>query len=113
MNLSLGNLRPGERVLVSLEIIAGVELHDDGLRLRFPFTIAPAYHPLARTIGVPGEWMEQELPCDLFGDVLLPRLLRNASALHGIGFDLEVQGDEVTSPSHPMAARKGRYPSRE
>ena len=108
VNLSLGNLRPGEQVLVSLEIIAGVELHDDGLRLRFPFTIAPAYHPQARTIGVPGEWMEQELPCDLFGDVLLPRLLRNASALHGIGFDLEVQGDEVTSPSHPMAARKGR-----
>ncbi len=108
VNLSLGNLRPGERVLVSLEILAGVELHDDGLRLRFPFTIAPAYHPQARTIGVPGEWMEQELPRDLFGDVLLPRLLRNSSALHGVGFDLDVQGDEVTSPSHPLAHRKGR-----
>ena len=108
VNLSLGNLRPGERVLVSLEIVAGVELHDDGLRFRFPFTIAPAYHKQARTIGVPGQWMEQELPRDLFGDVMLPRLLRDASTLHGCGFDLEIQGGDVSSPSHPMAYRKGR-----
>src|ERR1051325_5001007 len=36
VNLSLGNLRPGETVAVTLEIVAGVELDDGGLRFRFP-----------------------------------------------------------------------------
>lgn len=34
VNLCVGNLRPKEKVVVLLEILAGVELHDDGLRLR-------------------------------------------------------------------------------
>jgi Ca-activated chloride channel homolog len=41
-NLSVGNIRPKEKVVVLLEILAGIELHDDGLRFRFPLTLAPS-----------------------------------------------------------------------
>src|SRR4029077_5421822 len=41
MNLTVGNIRPQETVTVWLEMIAGVELSDDGFRFRFPFTLAP------------------------------------------------------------------------
>src|SRR5580692_8653128 len=44
VNLTVGNIRPKEVVTVYLEILAGVELRDDGFRFRFPFTPAPAYH---------------------------------------------------------------------
>ena len=52
VNLTVGNIRPGEKVVVLLELLAGVELHDSGLRLRFPFTLAPSYHPQARGMEV-------------------------------------------------------------
>src|SRR5437868_1938478 len=42
VNLTVGNIRPKETVKVYLEILAGVELNDRGLRFRFPFTLAPA-----------------------------------------------------------------------
>ena len=45
-SLTVGNVRPGERVAVYLEILAGVEHHDNGFRFRFPFTLAPSYHSL-------------------------------------------------------------------
>ena len=41
VNLSVGNIRPNELVQVWLELVAGVELHDDGFRFRFPFMLAP------------------------------------------------------------------------
>lgn len=46
---------------VYLELIAGVELRDDGFRFRFPFTLAPAYHVRSRCALVEGEG-EMELP---------------------------------------------------
>lgn len=103
-NLSVGNLRPGEAVTVILEILAGVDLTDDAVRFRFPFTLAPTYHRQAR-VGVTEDGAgEIELPDDQFGDVLLPPFHRDAAALHRVGFDLTVvmPADiaEVGSPSH-------------
>jgi hypothetical protein len=45
-NLSVGNIRPNEKVVVLLEILAGVELHDDGLRFRFPLTLVLSRLPI-------------------------------------------------------------------
>jgi len=110
INLTVGNIRPGEDVTVHLELLAGVELRDDGFRFRFPFTLAPAYHPRARAAVVtPGEG-EMELPGDEFGDVILPPFREDASALHQVGFELSVAGapetDEVGSPSHAVRVKR-------
>jgi len=60
---------------------------------RFPFTLAPSYHAQARTIKVaPGEG-EMELPPEEFGDVILPRWVEHADALHRVGFSLPGQSD--------------------
>lgn len=105
VNLTLGNLRPGETVTVHLEILAGVEAHDDGLRFRFPFTLAPSYHPRARM----SQTGEIELPAEEFDDLILPRWMRDASSLHECGFDLRVQpGAAVSSPSHAIHATDRR-----
>ena len=105
-NLMVGNLQPGQRVTVHLEILAGVEVHDDGFRFRFPFTLAPSYHPQARaSVNEKGEG-EMELPAETFGDVLLPPWRDDASSLHRIGFDLAVGVPggmaSVESPSHSV-----------
>src|ERR1022692_1081673 len=109
INLTVGNIRPEEQVTVYLEVIAGVELRDDGFRFRFPFTLAPAYHARARCAVVAGEG-EMELPADEFGDVILPRFREDASALHQIGFDLNIESgleiDEVGSPSHAVRVKR-------
>ena len=106
VNLSVGNIRPGETVSVTLEVIAGVELQDDGLRFRFPFTLAPSYHSRARTIEVEPGVGELELPEDEFGDVILSRYHANARGLHEVGFDLALHltqpVEEIGSPSHPV-----------
>lgn len=110
VNLSLGNLRPGEAVTVWLEIITGVDCRDDGMRFRFPFTLAPSYHPR----GVwewTGEGLQGELPRDEFGDLLLPPLREDDRDLHRISFDLRLvygKGEirSAASPSHPL--RVGR-----
>ena len=52
VNLNLGNLLPREPVSVYLELLAGVEMHDHGLRFRFPFTLAPSYHSRAKMVAV-------------------------------------------------------------
>jgi len=108
INLTVGNIRPGEQVTVLLELIAGVELRDDGFRFRFPFTLAPAYHAHARCAVVDGEG-EMELPAKEFGDVILPRFREDASALHQIGFDLQIESgleiDELGSPSHTVRVK--------
>ncbi|MCW5963591.1 MAG: VWA domain-containing protein [Bryobacterales bacterium] len=100
--LNLGNLRPGEEVSVTLEILAGVESHDQHLRFRFPFSVAPSYHCQARSIECPDGAGELELPSSVFGDLILPRWFRDASALHSVGFALEVSSEfgVVRSPSH-------------
>ena len=109
INLTVGNIRPGEQVAVYLELIAGVELRDDGFRFRFPFTLSPAYHARSRCAVVAGEG-EMELPADEFGDVILPRFREDASALHQVGFELTVESgleiDELGSPSHAVRVRR-------
>src|SRR6185369_7582683 len=42
MNLTVGNIRPHETVTLCLDLLAGVELRDNGFRFRYPFTLAPA-----------------------------------------------------------------------
>ena len=106
VNLSVGNLRPKEKVVVLLEILAGVELHDDGLRLRFPFTLAPSYHAEARGMEVSPGRLELELPADEFGDLILPPFERDGGQLHRVGFCLDVEVGsgihEIASPSHGL-----------
>lgn len=105
INLTVGNIRPDEMVTVRLEILAGVELRDDGFRFRFPFTLAPGYHARARMADG-----ETELPANEFGDVLLPPVRRDASRLHEVGFDLslvsQVDFVEIGSPSHTVILRQ-------
>jgi len=109
VNLNLGNLRPGEEVTVYLEILAGVELRDTGLRFRFPFTLAPSYHAKAKAIEVEPGQGEIELPGEEFGDIILPRWVEDSQSLHRVGFDLKVSMPggiaEVASPSHPLRVR--------
>jgi len=108
VNLNVGNVRPGETVAVFLEILAGVDLRDDGLRFRFPFTLAPTYHAQARSIEVEPGTGEMELP-EEFGDVILPRWMKEASGLHRVGFELTVALPqavaEIGSPSHAIKVR--------
>ena len=105
-NLSIGNIRPNEKVVVLLEILCGIELHDDGLRFRFPFTLAPSYHPKARVVEAEPGLGEMELPENDFGDLMLPKFAKDASDLHAVGFSLELRtGDdikEVASSSHTI-----------
>lgn len=109
VNLSVGNVQPGEQVQVYLEIMAGVDLRDDGLRFRFPFTLAPCYHRNARMACVDDHTGEIELPEDEFGDLLLPPFKQDASNLHRVGFDLSVTMPdaiaETASPSHGIRVR--------
>jgi Ca-activated chloride channel family protein len=117
VNLTLGNIRPNETVTVCLDLLAGVELRDDGFRFRFPFTLAPTYHPrMKAAVAAPGEG-EIELPPDQFGDVILPRFREDSSSLHEVGFDLAVLHQlpiqELGSPSHSIRVRQdGTAPAR-
>ena len=108
VNLNVGNIRPGETVAVYLEILAGVEMQDDGLRFRFPFALAPTYLAKARTIEAEPGVGEMELP-EEFGDVILPRWMENATGLHRVGFELSVTLPqviaEIGSPSHAIKVR--------
>jgi len=106
VNLSVGNIRPKEKVVVLLELLAGVELHDGSLRLRFPFTLAPSYHPQARAAEIAPGVLEMELPGEQFDDLILPHFEKNAEHLHQVGFCLDVQMagaiQEIASPSHTL-----------
>jgi Ca-activated chloride channel family protein len=108
VNLTVGNIRPKEKVTVYLELLAGVELRDDGFRFRFPFTLAPAYHAKMRPAVSAGEG-EMELPAEEFGDVILPRFREDASSLQTAGFELSVLHslplEEIGSPSHSIRVK--------
>jgi Ca-activated chloride channel homolog len=110
VNLTVGNIRPGETVTVELDLVAGVELNDEGFRFRFPFTLAPRYHARARYFSGAGGDGEIEMPADEFGSVILPPIRDDASGLHEIGFDLALCGvsdaGEIGSPSHPVRVRR-------
>ncbi len=114
VNLTIGNLRPKEKVSVYLELLAGVELRDDGFRFRFPFTLAPAYHPRMRVAANAREG-EIELPADEFGDLILPPFRQDAAGLHEIGFELHLPAGmplaEVASPSHAIRVTIGAKPA--
>ncbi len=109
VNLTVGNVRPGETVVVLLEVLAGVEAHDKGLRFRFPFTLAPSYHRRARMAEVEPGRGEIELPEDEFDDLILPRFQKDAVDLHEVGFSLSVAMAqpiaEVSSPSHGVRVK--------
>jgi Ca-activated chloride channel family protein len=106
VNLSVGNIRPGEVVKVYLEMVAGVDLRDDGLRFSFPFTLAPCYHKDAKCIAVEPGVGEIELPEAEFGDILLPQYMTDRDKLHHVGFELSIgMGANiaaVSSPSHAI-----------
>ena len=108
VNLNVGNICPGETVAVHLEIVTGVELRDDGLRFRFPFTLAPTYHAKTRAVEIEPGTGKMELP-EEFGAVILPRWMENATGLHRVGFELEVMlpknVSEIGSPSHAVKVR--------
>jgi Ca-activated chloride channel family protein len=110
VNLTVGNVRPGEMVTVYLELLAGVELGDGGFRFRFPFTLSPTYHPRMKAARVSENDAEMELPADEFGDMLLPPFRKDAGSLHEVGFDLSVSRDraveEIGSPSHAIRVRQ-------
>ena len=117
VNLTVGNIRPNETVTVFLEVLAGVELRDDGFRFRFPFTLAPAYHSQMKAAVVADGEGEIELPAGEFGDMILPRFRENASSLHEVGFDLsllhQLPIEEIGSPSHSIRVRQdGLAPAR-
>lgn len=106
VNLTVGNLRPGETVVVRLELIAGVSLSDTGLRLRFPFTVAPCYHSKMR-VSLDGPGIGTiELPDDVAGGAFTPPFHADATELHKIGFDLQIEPAsgvrEIASPSHAV-----------
>lgn len=106
VNLSVGNVRPGEEVRVWLELVAGVEVRDEGFRFRFPFTLAPCYHREARMVEVEPGRGEMELPFEKFDDLLLPPWMTDDRKLHQVAFDLRVvwpgRPDEAGSPSHAI-----------
>ena len=109
VNLTVGNLRPGETVSVCLDLIAGLSLKDDGFRLRFPFTAAPCYHSQMRVSVDSSSAGTLELPDAVTGGVFLPPFHNDASSLHTIGFDLRIEPKdivgEVASPSHAVRLR--------
>jgi Ca-activated chloride channel homolog len=110
VNLTVGNIRPKEKVTVQLELLSGVELRDDGFRFRFPFTLAPGYHSKLRAAATDGG-VEMELPASEFGDLILPAFRKDASSLHEVGFELSVLHqapvEEIGSPSHSIRVKQG------
>jgi Ca-activated chloride channel family protein len=111
INLTVGNIRPGETVTVRLEILAGVESRDDGFRFRFPFTLAPGYHPKAKVLETEPGAGEIELPENEFEDMMLPKFKQDASNLHAAGFGLRLLAAggfaEIGSPSHAIRVISG------
>ena len=117
VNLTVGNIRPNETITVHLELLAGVEARDDGFRFRFPFTLAPAYHPHMKVAAVGDGEGEIELPAGEFGDMILPRFRDDAPSLHEVGFEITVLPqaaiDEIGSPSHSIRVKQnGITPAR-
>jgi len=110
VTLSVGQVRPDETITVAIDIVSGVEVKDKSFRFRFPFTLAPSYHSLAKITATPGGG-KTELPSDVFGDIILPEWKRDASGLHQVSFRMSVDVggplDSVSSPSHRILVRPG------
>ena len=108
VTLTVGQVRPDEEVAVILDVVVGVANRDDGYNLRFPFTIAPSYHPQA-IMSQTAAGGKIELPEDIFGDIVLPEWRTNKEGMHGVSFKILVDPgaplDSVASPSHRILVR--------
>ena len=110
VTLTIGQIRPGEEIQIILEVVAAVDTRDSDFRFRFPFTLAPNYHPQAKMTATP-EGGKIELPASLFGDLILPEWKSDPSGLglHQVSFNLTLEGmgkiDTVGSPSHQITTR--------
>lgn len=106
VHLSVGQVQPDEEISVIMDVVVGVDTKDDGFRFRFPFTLAPSYHPQAKSTATEAGGTI-ELPSDVFGDLVLPEWKSSGFGLHEIGFKLRVYGGSelasVSSPSHRIA----------
>lgn len=107
VTLAVGQVRPGETVTVVLEIVAGVDMSDRGLRFRYPFTIAQNYRSSARIVRDRREFQS------VSSDLILPRW-KSSGNLHQISFGLKVDGGlevkSVSSPSHKIGVSSGKNP---
>lgn len=110
VTLTIGQIRPGEEIQVILEVVAAVDTRDSDFRFRFPFTLAPNYHPQAKMTATQ-DGGKIELPTSLFGDLILPEWKSDPSGLglHQVSFNLTLEGmgkiDTVGSPSHQITTR--------
>ncbi len=109
VNLAVGNLQPGETVWVELDLLAGLDVRDDGWRFRFPFTLAPLYHRKARALESRPDVGKLELPGEPDGGIL-PTWLWDARDLHRIGFELRLALPTplraLRSPTHRIEVRQ-------
>lgn len=108
VSLTVGQIRPGEKIQVILEVVAGVDVRDRDFRFRFPLTLSPSYHPQVSPSTTP-EGVRLELPEDLFGDLVLPEFKKDATGLHGISFSIRCEpgGDllGISSASHRVTTK--------
>ena len=108
VSLSVGQVQPDELVIVVIDIVSGVELKDNTYRFRFPFTLAPSYHPNATATST-STGKKMELPTDVFGDIVLPEWKNDANGLHQVSFRMNMEAagklDCVSSPSHRVSVR--------
>lgn len=104
VTLSVGQIQPDDEVTVVLEVVTGVELRDDGFRVRYPFTIAPSFHEKAHATSDGAGGGSMELPQDVFGDLILPPWKAGKDGMHEVGFNLHFDPGapikSVSSPSH-------------
>jgi Ca-activated chloride channel family protein len=103
VSLTVGQVQPDEEISVIMDVVVGVDIKDKGFRFRYPFTLAPNYHPQAKATATEAGGTI-ELPSDVFGDLVLPEWKASGFGLHEVTFNLLVfgGGDLVTcsSPSH-------------
>jgi len=103
VNLTVGQVQPDEEISVIMDVVVGVDTKDDGFRFRYPFTLAPSYHPQAKASATEAGGTI-ELPSDVFGDLVLPEWRNSGFGLHEVSFNLRVYGGDpltaCSSPSH-------------
>ena len=106
VHLSVGQVQPDEEISVILDVVVGVTTRDQGFQFRYPFTLAPNYHPQAK-MSATADGGKIELPDDVFGDMVLPEWKTSAFGLHEVSFNLQVCSGTnlmgVASPSHRVS----------
>ena len=106
VHLSVGQVQPDEEISVVMDVVVGVATKDKGFQFRYPFTLAPGYHPQAKMSATEGGG-KIELPEDVFGDLTLPEWKSAGFGLHEVSFNLLVFGGTnlttISSPSHRIS----------